>query len=65
MSDPLLERAAARGTGAERRLLGSPGASHDRCPAGCRPARAARPARATRPARAARPAAAGAGSLRP
>ncbi|MFJ4690554.1 ferrochelatase [Streptomyces sp. NPDC088766] len=45
--DLLLERAAAeRGIDAERCVLGSLGASHDRCPVGCCPARVSRPAAA-------------------
>ncbi|MEU2365895.1 ferrochelatase [Streptomyces noursei] len=45
--DLLLERAAAeRGTTPERCALGALGASHDLCPLGCCPARAARPAAA-------------------
>ncbi|WP_432067160.1 ferrochelatase [Streptomyces sp. C10-9-1] len=45
--DLLLERAAAeRGVAAERCALGALGASHDRCPADCCPARTPRPAAA-------------------
>ncbi|WP_344359868.1 ferrochelatase [Streptomyces gobitricini] len=45
--DLLLERAAAeRGRAVERCALGALGASHDLCPVGCCPARAARPAAA-------------------
>ncbi|WP_432247537.1 ferrochelatase [Streptomyces sanyensis] len=45
--DLLLERAATeRGVAAERCALGALGASHDRCPADCCPARTPRPAAA-------------------